>query len=115
MWFPLNFLHIDCNNYLKYSHFLYNEATNQLMQMKEDILKAIVQNKPFYGMMTALLNITFQNNQENFNINIEFIEKILYLLEDAIDFFLYIFSSKSENKGIFYLISIKIYLKNVVF
>lgn len=100
MWLPLNFLHNDCNNYLKYSHFLYNEATNQLMQMKKDILKAIVQNKPFYGMMTALLNITFQNNRESFNISIEFIKRILYLLEDAIDFFLYIFSSKSENKGI---------------
>lgn len=96
---------------MKYSHFLYNEATDQLIKMKEDILKAIVQNKPFYGMMTALLNITFQNNRKSCNISIEFIEKILYLLEDAINFFLYIFSSKSENKGRFYLISIKIYLK----
>lgn len=102
MWLPLNFLHNDCNNYLKYSYFLYNEAASQLMQMKKDILKAIVQNKPFYGMMTALLNIIFQNNQKSFNISIEFIEKILYLLEDAIDFFLYIFSSKSENKGILF-------------
>nr|XP_033188778.1 uncharacterized protein LOC117156129 isoform X2 [Bombus vancouverensis nearcticus] len=98
-WLPLNILqdHKDYNDQLKYSDFLFNEATNQLMQMKEDVLKAIVQNKPFYGVMTALLNIAFQNGQESSNISSEFIEKILYLLEDATDFFLYIFSSKSKN------------------
>lgn len=108
-WLPLNILqdHKDYNDQFKYSDFLFNEATNQLIQMKEDVLRAIVQNKPFYGVMTALLNIAFQNGQESSNISLEFIEKILYLLEDATDFFLYIFSSKSKNTGIFYSISLK--------
>ncbi|KAF3430520.1 hypothetical protein E2986_07507 [Frieseomelitta varia] len=97
-WLPLNTLR-DYKNYdcLKYSDFLFNEAKSQLTQMKDDVLKAIVQNKPFYGVMTALLNIAFQNCQKSSDISSEFIEKVLYLLEDATDFFLYILSSKSEN------------------
>ncbi|KAK1119145.1 hypothetical protein K0M31_013642 [Melipona bicolor] len=98
-WLPLNTLrdYKDYNDCLKYSDFLFNEAKSQLTQMKDDVLKAIVQNKPFYGLMTALLNIAFQNGQESSDISSEFIEKVLYLLEDATDFFLYILSSKSEN------------------
>lgn len=108
-WLPLNTLR-DYKNYndcLKYSDFLFNEAKSQLTQMKDDVLKAIVQNKPFYGVMTALLNIAFQNGQESSDISSEFIEKVLYLLEDATDFFLYILSSKSENTGTVYSVSMK--------
>lgn len=107
-WLPLNTLqdHKDYNNHLKYSDFLFNEAVNQLIQMKQDVLKAIVQNKPFYGVMTALLNTAFQSYQKNFNITFEFTEKILYLLEDAVHFFLDILSSKSENTGKFYSVSV---------
>lgn len=85
--------------YSRYSDFLLDEAAGQLTQMKADILKAIVQNKPFYGVLTALLKITFRSGPENCCFTSEFIEKILYLLRDATDFFLAILSSKSENRG----------------
>lgn len=109
-WLPSNILrddfstcnkeeHINCNHYLKYSDFLFNEANNQLMKMKEDILKSIVQNEPYYGVMTALLNIAFQNGPEKRYTTFEFVEKLLSLLEDAVEFFLSIISSKSENRG----------------
>ncbi|XP_012149072.1 uncharacterized protein LOC100876028 [Megachile rotundata] len=104
-WFPLNSLldkteYKNCNNivYLQYSDFLFTEASSQLIQMKEDMLKAIIQNKPFYGVLSALLSIVFQNGPENICLTLEFIEKILFLLEDATDFFLSVISSKSENK-----------------
>ncbi|XP_053978286.1 uncharacterized protein LOC128876172 [Hylaeus volcanicus] len=89
--------HKNCNSYTRYSEFLLNESANQLAQMKTDILKAIVQNKPFYGMLTALLNIAFQNGPEYCYLTAEFVEKILHLLENATNFFLSVLSSKSEN------------------
>lgn len=58
-WLPLNEISKDTagifsdneyNNilaYSSYSEFLLNEAKCQLAQMKSDILKAIVQNRPF--------------------------------------------------------------------
>ncbi|XP_029045659.2 uncharacterized protein LOC114877348 [Osmia bicornis bicornis] len=99
-WVPLDILHnkTECKNYNSYSDFLFDEATSQLIQMKKDILKAIVQNKPFYGVLTALRNIAFQNGPENVCLTSKFIEKILVLLVDATDFFLSALSSKSENK-----------------
>lgn len=95
----------SCNNYSRYSDFLLNEAASQLIQIKEDILKAIVQNKPFYGVLTALWNIAFQNGPENCYLSLDFVEKILHLLKDATNFFLSVLSSKSKNRGISYIIS----------
>ncbi|XP_043262720.1 uncharacterized protein LOC122403313 isoform X1 [Colletes gigas] len=109
-WVPINILegtilavcdkneYRNCNNRSRYSDFLLNEAASQLTQMKEDILKAIVQNKPFYGMLTALLNIVFKSGPESCCLTSEFVEKILHLLKDATDFFLSVLSSKSENR-----------------
>lgn len=107
-WAPLDSLHnkTECKSYNNYSDFLFDEATSQLIQMKKDILKAIVQNKPFYGVLTALRNIVFQNGPENICLTSKFIKKILVLLVDATDFFLSVLSSKSENKGTFNLILI---------
>nr|XP_033325425.1 uncharacterized protein LOC117219953 isoform X1 [Megalopta genalis] len=99
-WLPLDDLDrcTTYTNYSSYSDFLLNEAANQLIQMKEDVLKAIVQNKPFYGMLAALLNIAFRNGPEHNRLTLEFVERILSILKDATSFFLSILSSKSENR-----------------
>ncbi|XP_031835866.1 uncharacterized protein LOC116428388 [Nomia melanderi] len=99
-WLPLNKFdgYKSCNNYSNYSDFLLNEAVNQLTQMKEDVLKAIVQKKPFYGVLTALLNIAFKNGPEHDCLTLEVVERILLMLKDAISFFLSVLSLKSENK-----------------
>ncbi|XP_017892011.1 uncharacterized protein LOC108632148 [Ceratina calcarata] len=96
-WLPLHSFK-DCTNYSNYSCFLLHEATCQLTEMKRGILKAIVQGKPFFGVMTALLNISFRNGPESSNPSTEFIEKMLQLLDDAVDFFLSTLSSKSESQ-----------------
>ncbi|KAL6260571.1 hypothetical protein P5V15_008092 [Pogonomyrmex californicus] len=83
--------------YSNYSEFLLNKAKCQLAQMKNDILKAIVQNKPFYGVLTALLTVAFRNGPENYILSSQFTEKILDLLKDAVNFFLSIFSTKASN------------------
>ncbi|XP_076662007.1 uncharacterized protein LOC143365583 [Halictus rubicundus] len=98
-WLPLDVLdgYINSSNYSTYSEFLLNEAASQLTQMKEDVLKAIVQNKPFYGVLTALLNIAFQNGPEHDRLTLEFVERILSMLKDATNFFLSVLSPKSKN------------------
>ncbi|KZC06123.1 PREDICTED: uncharacterized protein LOC107194452 [Dufourea novaeangliae] len=98
-WLPFDILaeYISFNNCSSYTDFLFHEAASQLTEMKQDILKAIVQNKPFYGVLTALLNITFRNGPENSCLTLEFVKKLLHLLKDASNFFLSILSSKSEN------------------
>lgn len=105
-WLPLNTLRSNENhNYSRYSDFLLNQAGSQLTQMKDDILKAIVHNTPFYGVLTALLNVAFRTGPETRCVTLEFIEETLHLLKDAVDFFLSVLSSKSENRGIFYIIA----------
>lgn len=69
--------------------------------MKSDILKAIVQNRPFYGMLTALLAVAFRGGSENWILTSQFTEEILNLLKDAVDFFLSMFSTKASNTGIY--------------
>jgi len=86
--------------YSTYSEFLLNEAKCQLAQMKSDILKAIVRNKPFYGVLTALLAVAFRGGPENWILTSQFTEKILSLLKDAVDFFLSTFSTRTSNTGI---------------
>ncbi|XP_078038510.1 uncharacterized protein LOC144470832 [Augochlora pura] len=99
-WLPLDDLDKYTNyaNYSSYSDFLLNEAANQLTQMKEDLLKAIIQNKPFYGVLAALQNIVFPNGPEHNRLTLEFTERILSMLKDATSFFLSTLSSKSENR-----------------
>ncbi|XP_076247125.1 uncharacterized protein LOC143187061 [Calliopsis andreniformis] len=97
-WLPLHTLQSTSNKYTKYSDFLLNEASSQLTHMKEDILKAIVHNTPFYGVLTALLNTTFRNGPESNCITLEFMQKTLHLLKNGVDFFLSVLSSKSENR-----------------
>lgn len=112
-WLPLNevskdaaviFSNNEYNNILvcsSYSEFLLNEAKCQLAQMKSDILKAIVQNRPFYGVLTALLAVAFRGGSENWILTPQFIEEILDLLKDAVGFFLSTFSTKASNTGIY--------------
>ncbi|XP_035717597.1 uncharacterized protein LOC118439722 [Vespa mandarinia] len=83
-----------CNNY--YEFFLY-EAQKQLLQMKEDILKAIVHSGSFYGILTAMLSSNFEHGLENCRPPLNFIKKLLDFLDDAITFFLSILSSKSTT------------------
>ncbi|XP_071553159.1 uncharacterized protein [Temnothorax nylanderi] len=108
-WLPLNevskdtagiFSDNEYNNilaYSSYSEFLLSEAKCQLAQMKSDILKAIVQNRPFYGVLTALLAVAFRGGPENWILTPQFTEEILNLLKDAVDFFLSTFSTKASN------------------
>lgn len=83
-----------CNSY--YEFFLY-EAQKQLLQMKEDILKAIVYSGSFYGILTAMLSYNFECGLENCTPSLNFIKKLLDFLDDAITFFLSILSSKSTT------------------
>lgn len=83
-----------CNSY--YEFFLC-EAQKQLLQMKEDILKAIVHNGSFYGILTAMLNCNFEDGLENCTPPLNFIKNLLDFLDDAITFFLSILSSKSAT------------------
>ncbi|XP_012521796.1 uncharacterized protein LOC105828129 [Monomorium pharaonis] len=107
-WLPLNEIFEDVAGlfskdehivlvYSSYSEFLLNEAKKQLGQMKSDILKAIVKNTPFYGMLTALLAIAFRGGPEKSILQLKFTEEILCLLGNANDFFLSTFSTKSSN------------------
>ncbi|KYQ58294.1 Thyroid adenoma-associated protein like protein [Trachymyrmex zeteki] len=83
--------------YSSYSEFLLNEAKCQLADMKCDILKAIVKNRPFYGVLTALLAVAFRSGPENWVLTPQFTEKMLSLLKDAVEFFLSTFSTKASN------------------
>ncbi|XP_070171070.1 uncharacterized protein [Polyergus mexicanus] len=107
-WLALNEIYKDvtstfsheCNNilaYSSYSEFLLHEARCQLAQMKSDILKAIAHNRPFYGVLTALLSIAFRAGPENWILTSEFTEEILYFLKDAINFFLSTLSTKTSD------------------
>lgn len=109
-WLPLNdiykdkvastFSHTEYNNILafsSYSEFLLYEARCQLAQMKSDILKAIVQNRPFYGVLTALLSVAFRAGPENWILTLQFTEEMLNLLKDAIEFLLSTLSTKASD------------------
>ncbi|KOC70581.1 Thyroid adenoma-associated protein like protein [Habropoda laboriosa] len=91
---------IDYNN-SKYSNYLLIKATKQLTDMKRNIhLTVLYQHHPFYGLMAALLNITFRNGPESSCLTLQFVEKTLDLLEDAVDFVLaklYLGSKNNEN------------------
>lgn len=91
--------HKNVLSYSSYSKFLLNEARCQLAQIKSDILKAIVQNKPFYGVLTALLTIAFRNGPENWILTSLFTEEVLNLLKDAINFFLSTLSTEASTTG----------------
>lgn len=88
------------SEYSSYSEFLLDEAKCQLAQMQSDILKTIVQNGPFYGMMTALLAVAFRGGPENWILTSQFTEEILNLLKEAVDFFLSTLSTKTSHTGI---------------
>ncbi|KAL6439385.1 hypothetical protein ACFW04_003912 [Cataglyphis niger] len=107
-WLPLNEIYKDVtstfsheyNNilvYSSYSEFLLYEARCQLVQMKNDILKAIAQNRPFYGVLTTLLSIAFRAGPENWILTSKFTEEMLYFLKDAINFFLSTLSTKTSD------------------
>nr|XP_012228384.1 PREDICTED: uncharacterized protein LOC105675675 isoform X2 [Linepithema humile] len=107
-WSPLNetskdvpviFSNAEHNilSYSSYSKFLLDEARCQLAQVKSDILKAIVQNRPFYGILTALLTIAFRNGPENWILTSLFTEEVLNLLKDAINFFLSALSTEAST------------------
>lgn len=107
-WLPLNEIYKDVTStfshnilaYSSYSEFLLYEARCQLVQMKSDILKAIAQNRPFYGVLTALLSIAFRAGPENWILTSKFTEEMLYFLKDAINFFLSTLSTKTSDTGV---------------
>lgn len=87
-----------------YAKFLLNESRRQFMLVKKDIFKALTQNSPFYGVINALLLICFDNNgYKSKNMSIDFLEEILNLAENAINFFLNAFSSESTSLGNLYI------------
>lgn len=98
--FEIGYHTINDSKYSSYSEFLLNEAKCQLAQMQSDILKTIIQNGPFYGMMTALLAVAFRGGPENWILTSQFTEEILNLLKEAVDFFLSTFSTKTSHTGI---------------
>lgn len=110
-WLPFNeaskdvtavFSNAEHGNILSYSKFLLNEARCQLAEMKNDILKAIVQNRPFYGVLTALLTVAFHNGPEDWILTPLFTEEVLSLLKDAVNFFLSALSTEaSTTSGVY--------------
>ncbi|EFN80006.1 Thyroid adenoma-associated protein [Harpegnathos saltator] len=84
---------------LNYSTVLLCLARQQLTLMKSDILKAVAENRPFYGMLTALLAITFRAGPESRSSSTdpEFTGEVLNLSKDAADFFLSTLFMKQSN------------------
>ncbi|KAG7199284.1 hypothetical protein KM043_018143 [Ampulex compressa] len=83
--------------YSTYSEFFLNAASIQLQQIKVDILKAIVENKPFYGVLTAISKLVFQSGPESHIVTADFLRRLLSLIKDVTDFLLSVLSSKSES------------------
>ncbi|XP_012275512.1 uncharacterized protein LOC105697086 isoform X2 [Orussus abietinus] len=81
-----------CTNYVD---FYYHDAKQQLIQIKQDILKAIIQGSPFYGSIMGILAVGFLESE--LNVKQTFAIKLLSLLEEATDFFLSLLNSKSSN------------------
>lgn len=86
-----------------YSEFLLKEAQHQLTQMKRDILKAVVQNRPFYGVLTALLAIAFRAGPESWILTPQFTMNVLRFLKDAVDFFLSTLSTETSDTGAMFI------------
>lgn len=84
-----------------YMRFLYREAVHQLIQVKNDVLKAATKNTPFYGVVTALLMVGFGNGPERQLMTETFLKEVMTLCEDATNYFLHAFSAKSSNPGNF--------------
>ncbi|CAK9817181.1 Thyroid adenoma-associated protein homolog [Anthophora plagiata] len=91
-------LHILSEDFSKYSDYLLTVAVYQLHTMKASMNMAVITGKPFYGVMTALLNIAFQNGLESSYLTLEFIEKLLDVLENAVDLVLPRLSMKSNKE-----------------
>lgn len=100
-WASPGEIHEDSRAYpSSYSEFLLGMARQQLTLMKSDILKAVVQNCPFYGTLTALLAVTFRAGPENRSLTPQFTEDVLSLAKDATDFFLSTLFMKQSNTGV---------------
>lgn len=101
-WMPLNEICKSTTHFAhsSYSKYLLNEAQQQLMKMKKDILKGIVQNGPFYGALSALLVIAFRSGPESWILTPRFTKDVLDFLEDAVEFVLSTLSTKTSNTGI---------------
>ncbi|XP_024937005.1 uncharacterized protein LOC107263882 [Cephus cinctus] len=85
------------NSHINYVDYLLKTAENQLAKIKRDILKAVVQGSPFYGVLIAILSIGFRRSPETLLITEQLAEKLLCLLEEAVNFFLSVLSSKSKD------------------
>lgn len=84
---------------LSYSEYLLSMARQQLILMRNDILKAVVQNCPFYGMLTALLAVAFRDGPERRNLTPQFTEEVLNFSKGAVDFFLSTLFMKQTDTG----------------
>ncbi|XP_032671465.1 uncharacterized protein LOC116844271 isoform X2 [Odontomachus brunneus] len=88
-----NFQHVS----LCYSEFLFCMARQQLTLMRNDILKAVIQNCPFYGMLTALRTVAFRDGPERCSLTPQFMEEVLSFSKDAVNFFLSMLFIKESN------------------
>ncbi|XP_066584522.1 tRNA (32-2'-O)-methyltransferase regulator THADA [Prorops nasuta] len=79
--------------------FLLNNAKSQLIAIKSDILKAIIEKQPLYGILNAILKVVYQRKTNNYFNNKIYSEKLLDILEEITSFYLCLLSSKAENSG----------------
>lgn len=96
---PISGFYKSPTQHTQYIEYLLHEADNQLMDVKVDILRAAMQNSPFHGALTAILNVGFRNQYQTESLTAEFTENLLALLENAVDYLLSLLSSKSKNCG----------------
>ncbi|XP_014235678.1 uncharacterized protein LOC106658298 [Trichogramma pretiosum] len=80
-----------------YSKLLFEEAGHQLIMAKRDILKAATHRMPFYGALTALSVIAFNNGPEQHLVTDQFLNEIMGLVENAAIYFLSAFSAKTHG------------------
>lgn len=85
------------NTYMRYSKILLHKAQQQFQHIKQDILKSIVGNSPLYGILTAISNVSFSTLQNQCS---NYAKDILDLLEDIVDYFISVLSSKANNTEI---------------
>ncbi|XP_015180065.1 PREDICTED: uncharacterized protein LOC107068326 [Polistes dominula] len=86
---------ISCNHY--YEFFLHI-AEKQLLELKEKPLDASVNNeKPFYGILTAMFTVYFQRDTKKCIPPLKFVKKLLDFLDGAINILLSKLSPNSET------------------
>lgn len=93
----------DCNSEIdkvaKFIDLLIQIAQEQLPQVKNDVLHSLETNKPFYGVVIAIMEITFKSNIVKCSLSQKHAEQVLDLIEDAVKHFISLLSSNGEQTG----------------